>query len=55
MFFSVQLIALWTHFVWSLLTNLLSELICVRDDLCDTAINFTEEELLSIIDNVCTS
>ena len=35
--------------------NLLSELICVRDGLCDIAINFTKEELLSIIDNVCTS
>ena len=35
--------------------NLLSELICVRDGLCDIAINFTKEELLSIIENVCTS
>jgi hypothetical protein len=35
--------------------NLLSESICVRDGLCDIAINFTKEELLSFIDNVCTS
>jgi len=35
--------------------TLLSELICVRDGLCDIAINFTKEELLSIIEYVCTS
>ena len=35
--------------------NLLSELSCVRDGLCDIANNFTKEELLSIIDIVCTS
>ena len=35
--------------------NLLSELICDRDGLRDIAINLTKEELLSIIENVCTS
>jgi len=34
--------------------NLLSELISVRDGLCDIAINLTEEELLCIIEYVCT-
>jgi hypothetical protein len=35
--------------------NLLSELISVRDGLCDIAIDFTKEELLSIIEeNICT-
>ena len=35
--------------------NLLSELICVRDGLYDIAVNFTKEELMSIIESVCTS
>ena len=35
--------------------NLLFKLISVRDGLCDScAIDFTQKELLSIFENICT-
>jgi hypothetical protein len=60
-FFLVQLLTSLTRFCLKSIddstystANLLSELISVRDGLCDIAIDFTKEELLSIFENICT-